>query len=230
MVGRLRAVGISDVHGRVAALEKVLVKERPVDLVLFAGDVAPYGLTARVEALLEKMAETAEKYGVKKLVAVPGNIDPVEAYERVRYPTFVNLHGRAMTYMGIAFIGFGGSTPTPFGTLTEFSEDEICVGLQRAHALLSKSETISGVVMLVHVPPYNTKCDKAFVGENIGSRCVRKMLAELDAKLVVSGHVHESRCIDVVDGALVVNPGPLARGYYSVIELGDEIRAELRSL
>jgi len=64
-------------------------------------------------------------------------------------------------------------------------------------------------------------CDKAYNGEHIGSKAIRRVIEYYKPLAVFSGHVHESRCVDKVGNTIVVNPGPVSMGFYSVAKLQD---------
>ncbi|WP_252901414.1 metallophosphoesterase family protein [Vulcanisaeta sp. JCM 14467] len=87
-------------------------------------------------------------------------------------------------------------------------------------------------MLVSHYPPYGTNVDKAWNGEHIGSKSVRKLIEDIKPLVVLCGHVHESRGIDKLGSTVIVNPGPLASGYYAIVSVSDDgtVNAELNKL
>ena len=171
-------------------------------------------------------------YRARMLIAIPGNMDYAEHYNRVEDPVYVNLHNSYKILGSYVFLGFGGSTITPFNTLFEFADDVIERSLLSLYNSAKQAgPEVQSYILITHVPPYGTKCDVAYNGVNIGSKGVRKFIDVAKPLLAICGHVHESRCVDRVGSTVIVNPGPLSKGFYAVIELGGGgPRAFLRSL
>lgn len=214
---------ISDVHGR-ADLIRHVREVSDADLIVFAGDIAPYGV---VHKSFDVLAKFVEYVGSKVVVAVPGNMDPLGIYERAEQELGVKVvHGKAFTINDVAFIGAGGSPPTPFRTLTEFSEGVIGELLKRAYSQVRSKDRI---VLVTHAPPYGTKCDVVVTGQHVGSVKVMEFIEEHQPVLCVCGHIHESRAVDEVGVTKVVNPGPLYRRWYAVAKIvEDEVLVELK--
>jgi len=82
-------------------------------------------------------------------------------------------------------------------------------------------------IVISHYPPYGTRTDVAFTGTHIGKRYLRKFIETYQPLLLLCGHVHESRGLDVIGRTKIVNPGSLAEGYYATIILPD-LDVELR--
>jgi Icc-related predicted phosphoesterase len=59
------------------------------------------------------------------------------------------------------------------------------------------------------------------------------MLLEYAPDVWICGHIHESRCVSLEDGTLVVNPGPCGSGCHAILEIKEGpdgkalVRAEL---
>ena len=207
---------ITDVHGRVDLIKRI-PEVSDADLIVFAGDVTPYGLGLDPYKVLAKLTKFIEP---KVLIAVPGNMDPASIYDRAERELGIKLvHGRAFKVGDVAFIGVGGSPPTPFGTLTEFPEDTIEEVLAEA---LKEAEGCGRLVLVSHAPPYGTRCDVAVGGRHVGSIKVREFILRHQPVLSICGHIHESRAVDELGKTKVVNPGPFFRGYYAVAKLTKE--------
>ncbi len=220
----LRILAFTDIHGNAKNLEKLLTTEKEgIDIIVFCGDAAPYHSPSSIEYLFQALSAIA-----LPSVVVPGNMDSPKAYEHP--PTNVKvIHGGFYVHKGYAFIGIGGSPPTPFGTYFELSEDDILKLLEEAWM---KAIKFGPIIVVSHAPPYQTACDKTFTGMHVGSKSLRKFIEDKIPILCICGHIHESRAIDRVGDTVVVNPGPLRNGYYAVIEVEDfEVRkVELKKL
>jgi Icc-related predicted phosphoesterase len=85
------------------------------------------------------------------------------------------------------------------------------------------------LILLAHYPPRGCRVDVTHGGEHIGSDAVRELVERVRPLAALVGHVHEAPGIDKLGSTVVVNPGPLSRGRYAVVEItGDgAVRAEL---
>jgi len=153
-------------------------------------------------------------------VAVHGNCDGRDVPELLE-KLGISAHDKRIEVNGIGVVGIGGSNITPFHTVWELTEDEIREILERNYR--------DGDVILSHVPPYGTKADLTHSGLHVGSQALREFIEEKKPPLVITGHIHEGRSVDKIGETLVVNPGPLFRGYYAVVDL-DQLEAVLKSL
>ena len=87
------------------------------------------------------------------------------------------------------------------------------------------------MILVTHAPPYGTKLDKIGNGKSIGSSSIRKIIEEYHPLVAISGHVHESRAIDILNNTKLLNPGPLKDGYYGIVELNKgQINVSLEEL
>ncbi len=224
----MRILALSDIHGAIDAVRRIIENESGYDVVVMSGDAAPYGAPRGAREVLRKISELISPH---LLIAVPGNMDDPEAYEELRDSNENEnvriVHGRSISVEDIVFVGVGGSPPTPFRTVFEMNEDEIARILEQAiHGVES-----TNLVLVSHAPPYKTKCDKAVLGLHVGSKAVRSFIEQKKPILCICGHIHESRAVDRIGSTIVVNPGPAMRGFYAVIEVsGGSIEAELKRI
>ncbi|MFO7619538.1 MAG: metallophosphoesterase family protein [Thermoplasmata archaeon] len=79
--------------------------------------------------------------------------------------------------------------------------------------------------LITHVPPKG--CNDRIPGGNRGDEWLRKFVMERRPRLVLSGHIHESRGICRLGETVCVNPGPAMDGLGAIIQTNHEIRAEL---
>ncbi|MEK6571374.1 MAG: metallophosphoesterase [Bacteroidota bacterium] len=79
-------------------------------------------------------------------------------------------------------------------------------------------------VFVPHTPPLNTKVDKIFLGRHVGSTSVREFIEREQPDVVICGHIHEARGQDTIGRSKIVNCGSTSRGYFVVVEIGEEIK------
>lgn len=216
----MRILAISDIHGYVDVMRLIFEKEQEIEIVVFSGDIAPYHAPFKTRELIEKIIDLAKIYRIELFIAVPGNVDIPEEYNKVVDNLFINLHNKFLEYREYVFIGLGGSTITPFKTRFEMSEEEIEKNLLDIYAnVRNLKNKLEKMILVTHSPPYKTKCDRIYTGENVGSKAIRKFVEIVKPVVVFCGHVHESRCIDTIETTTIVNPGPLSKGFYSIVEI-----------
>jgi Icc-related predicted phosphoesterase len=83
-------------------------------------------------------------------------------------------------------------------------------------------------VLVSHVPPHG--CNDRIPGGHRGDVWLRDFVMKHRPKLVLSGHIHESRGICRLGETVCVNPGPAMHGFGAVINTDEIARAELYSV
>ncbi|ASJ00905.1 metallophosphoesterase [Thermococcus gorgonarius] len=215
----MRILGITDIHGRISVVEKLAksFEKEPPDLIMIAGDLTNFqGREAALRVLDPILSLEVPT------VAVFGNCDGRDVPELLD-ELGIGAHNRRIEVKGLGIVGIGGSNITPFNTVWELSEEEIDKILRQNY--------MTGDLILSHVPPYGTKADRISSGLHVGSKALRKFIEEEQPPLVLTGHIHEARSVDMLGETLIVNPGPLFRGYYSEIRIENgKASAELKRL
>jgi len=217
----MRLLCVSDIHGRMANVGKLVSHNPSCDVVVVAGDVTNFGIKREAEGILDALATIADD-----LVAVPGNCDPPAVSHYLAESGYgINSDGRILG--GVGFFGVGGSNITPFNTPLEHSEDTLQGILAKGYESVKDSNF---KVLVSHAPPYTTNLDLASRGEHVGSRSVRHFLDQNHVDLVVTGHIHEAKGEDELGATKMLNPGPLHMGY-ATVNLGDgDLEVEFHSL
>lgn len=214
-------VAFGDVHmqpDRAAEIPEV----RKADCVVVTGDLTIRGGEKEIRRALEPILGLGPR-----VYAQIGNMDTDRAHAWL-CEKGINLHGRGVRLGQVGLFGVGGSTPTPFGTPSEFGEDQIAGWLRQAYA---EVEGVSFRVLISHTPPFGTTVDKVRGGRHAGSRSVREFLEAWPCDVCVCGHIHEAVGADRLGGCLVLNPGPLPSGGYVRIECdGKSLRASLEKM
>ena len=209
----MRLLVVSDIHDAFDKLRRLDSIER--DLTVAVGDFtysSDLGAVRKALRILNEQGPT---------IYVPGNTDPPGS-EGIRMERVEPIHGRVVEVGGYRFAGLGGSPPTPFNTPLEFSEEELWAVLQRFRGL-------QNLVLVSHSPPRGA-LDRTLTGLHVGSTAVRRFIEEERPVAGLHGHIHEARGVERLGPTLLVNPGPLMKGYYAVVRLGSTAEAQLLEL
>ncbi len=206
----MRILQMSDLHGSEACLRqsRALIQEHSPDLFLVTGDVTNFGPTSFARSLFEGLEV--------RTLGIPGNCDPPEIVPLME-ELGVNLHGKREVVCGETFVGLGGSSPTPFHTPFEVSEEALDATLRKL--------MVKEAILATHAPPRG-HVDVVPWSGHAGSRSIMALVEEFTPKLVLCGHIHEARGVE--HGSVTyVNPGPAYRGYAALIDVEEELRVTL---
>ncbi|MFQ6012744.1 MAG: metallophosphoesterase [Thermoplasmata archaeon] len=205
----MRILQMSDLHASEAALERSrwALREFAPHLFLVTGDITNFGPLDYVRRLFEDVPIPS--------YAIPGNCDPRETVPLLE-DLGVNLHGKRTEVRGHPLIGLGGSSPTPFHTPFELSEEEIRAALEPL--------MVEGSILATHSPPYGHV--DTLAGRHLGSRSLRTLVERYPPRLVLCGHIHEARGVET-GATTYVNPGPARNGHAALVDLGEEVRVRL---
>jgi uncharacterized protein len=120
---------------------------------------------------------------------------------------------------GHEMVSLGYSTPTPWNTPRECSEEELEERIEQVIGGLERPET---AVMNFHCPPLDSHLDQApqldenlrpvvtpggYALMSVGARAVRRAIEASGAALGLHGHVHESPAGQTIGTTMCVNPG-----------------------
>ncbi len=209
-----RYLVLTDVHRRewVPAAAREIIKEHSLEAVVLLGDITHFGPPQFAEEFIWELG--TECY------AVPGNCDPLGTDACIR-SAGTSLHGVRMKVDGRTWGGLGGSNPSVFRTPFEMPEEEM--------AKLLAPIMEEGMVLVLHNPAYGT-FDTTFSGKHVGSTAVAEAIKKCKPSVVLSGHIHEDRGVELKDGVWYMNPGAAKDHYAGMMELGDEVRLTLLDL
>jgi Icc-related predicted phosphoesterase len=161
------------------------------------------------------MEERLKNSGVKVYIA-PGNDDLLEINQVLDDFTYaVNTDERKVDVDGYEMITLSWSTPTPWDTPRECSEEQLS---ERIDKLASQVSSMEKSIFNFHVPPYGTSLDSAYklsedlvpsVNEttNVGSTAILGAINKYQPLLGLHGHIHESRGNQLIGRTTCVNPG-----------------------
>lgn len=190
-----------------------------VDAILVCGDVTHFGDAAQAGQLLKPLADNSPT------LFIPGNCDPEVLTTISILKGAVNLHGRCRIVHEAAFLGVGGSSPTPFHSNLELTDAQIRDVAAAAFTQLDRD----AFIFLSHSPPVDTLVDVTNRGVHAGSSALRRFIEERQPVLVACGHVHEARGVDRIGRSIILNPGPACHRRYAVVTLRDEVAVRLET-
>jgi putative phosphoesterase len=215
----MRVLALSDIHNEYTTTEKILSCEKEYDIVLICGDITTYGSPIEAEGAIKQF----QSYG-KPVLAISGNMDSPEIDDVLkRIECSINAKGIVIDNVG--FFGVSAAPISPLSTPFEISEDEI---LQIAEAGWKDVKNTRWKVFVPHSPPYDTKLDQIHTGKHVGSKSIRTFIDKRQPDIVICGHIHEARGIDILGTSQMINCGPAAKGNYAIIQIGDSILLENR--
>jgi len=173
----LKLLIFSDIHNDWKALERLLGTE--ADLYISAGDQGTWakGLERAGEVLSARR---------DKVYVLPGNHESAEQVAAMCARYGLNdFHQRHLQLGRWHVAGLGYSSPTPFNTPGEYSEE----------AIASALAAFSGIRLLhlvAHCPPAGTKLDEYAPGKHAGSMAVRDWVEREQPTYLFCGHIHEA--------------------------------------
>ncbi|MDP2792016.1 MAG: metallophosphoesterase family protein [Rectinemataceae bacterium] len=211
---------LSDIHGRGDMAARIIALHPDIDTILIAGDLTNFGSVDEAMAVRAKILSDGKP---RSIYAVAGNCDPLPVRRYLKTEA-MDVEG-FVSHLAFGMVtGAGGGLKRAGLTSFERTEAELEAAL-RPHLALAKPQTVSArppsdkpLIVLTHSPPYGTNADKH--GEaHVGSHAFARMMLEFSPEVWISGHIHESRCVSLEDGTLVVNPGPCNAGCYGILEI-----------
>ncbi len=220
----MKILVVCDIQGDLEKLSKLVESvEDKIDAIVCPGDftsllaeTSDFDQLDTIEMILQKLISIN-----KNLVCVPGNNDPHEAIE-IFEEYSCNAHNKTKTIGKIMFFGYGGAQ-TPFNTTFEPTEEEVKNDLK-------KTTGFKDFVFVTHNPPKDTKLDKIKSGEHVGSQGFRDFILKEKPRLVISAHIFEGSGEDKIGESVLFYPGPLLEGKYGIVELGEKIKCEIKSI
>lgn len=174
---QMKIVVFSDIHGDMRALDRLLDIE--ADYYFAAGDLVSWGRG------LDSIGERLARHGTRVHV-LPGNHETEASIagmcERHGLTAF---HGKAFEADGYHIAGLGCSTPTPFNTPGEYSEQEMARRLEPFAGL-------EPLILICHCPPINSKLDRMYGNTHAGSQAIRSFIETRQPAHFLCGHIHEA--------------------------------------
>jgi Icc-related predicted phosphoesterase len=217
----MKIIAFGDIHMATAQARKIPgIKE--ADLVLLNGDLTNYGGAKETRSVLDDIMNINPN-----VLAQFGNLDGRDVNEYLE-KLGINLHGQARLVQGeVCLIGVGGSNFTPFRTPSEFSEKEILHLADRAFRqgleYISLAQPLHNrkipMILVSHVPPFNTEVDTLYNGRHVGSKAIRTVIEQYQPDLCITGHIHEAKGKDMILNTPIYNHGMLRQGGWVTIDI-----------
>ncbi len=196
-------IGFGDIHENVERLSLIKNLDKASGI-LISGDLTN-GHVKKAEEIIKFLKQKNQN-----IYAQIGNMDTKDV-EHFLEKEGINVNFKLVGLTEDIFLfGAGYSTPTPFNTPSEVSEDFL---KQKLYEKIDKIKKVKNLIFMTHTPPYNTETDKLSSGEHVGSLVVRNFIEEVQPQVVLTGHIHESQGIDKIGRSIIINPGTLKKGY-----------------
>jgi Icc-related predicted phosphoesterase len=211
----MRIVYVVDVHDRTELVADAVAAAGPIELLIVGGDITTGGTPEDAKHAIHQWLPLTPK-----LLAVAGNMDSA-AIDAQLAELEVSLDRRAITVHGVGIYGVSAAPHSHLQTPYELSEDELAGRIDIAFDQLEASRLR---IFCPHAPPHGTACDQLGNGQHVGSTAVRNHIEATQPNLVLCGHIHEARKTDHIGESKIVNPGPLMRGYYAVVDVDADLQ------
>jgi len=197
---------LSDIHSQNITLTDVLNKVQtlpnPPKICFIAGDITNFGSIENMREILDIITNFDFQ-----TFFVLGNCDPDIDLETLD-TSAIHIESSIEEINFFTLVGFGSHKPqVNFKLLLELKRNK------------------KRVCLLTHAPPYGTKADLVSFNRHGGSREIKKTIEKFsNIFLVISGHIHESPTISTYKKCTIINPGPITRGNFAIIEIDKEFR------
>jgi len=203
-------LALSDIHNQKITLENILNKveelTESIDACVIAGDITNFGPYEDINSILDTVLGFC-----KNTYYVLGNCDPYynkdEIFTLAKY-----IESEPFRIDFFSIVGFGSHKP------------------KLNHKLLKKMRKIGEkVCLLTHAPPYGTKVDMISFDRHAGSEEIEFAIKKYqNIFLSISGHIHESPSVSSFSNCTVINPGPVTRGNFALININEEFSVKVK--
>lgn len=192
---------------------------------VFADDDATEALFARLtaERVRDWVALAEDRLGDDvQAFMIPGNDDAAEVDAELDRGTRLRNAEQRVVWLDdwLPMVSYGDSTPTPWDSPREVSEETY---RSRVEALIAQLDDPARAVMNLHVPPHDSQLDMApaldeerrvrysaagdMLMAPVGGHSVREVIERHGPLLGLHGHVHEGRGRSKIGRTVCFNPG-----------------------
>ncbi len=201
----MKIVAISDLHGNLNPVHKILAVEKP-DVLLCAGD---WGSAGEVSAR-DFEAITSKVY----TLTVFGNNDHLGLLPQIKNEdgsAILLENGKARAYFDVCIAGINGIWAKSHKQPWYITDEEVA-----AAAAQLKDQNVD--ILITHGCLIGM-ADLTPMGTHGGQRCFTEAFKVVSPKLHLCGHLHRKSFFQTKDGRLVVNIGYTREGDYAVFHL-----------
>ena len=215
-------IGFGDVHGNLRNIGRIPELAGAAG-VLITGDLTIRGGVAEARRVIEAVAAHNPR-----ILAQIGNMDHQSVNGWLEQEGR-NMHTHVVELApGLALMGVGWSTPTPFGTPSEAPDSQLGGWLWSTYQQVRGAKHL---IVVSHTPPFATAADTLKPGVHVGSQALRDFIERTRPALCLTGHIHEAQSVDAIGSTVVINPGELDAGGYAHISYdGTSVKAQLKHL
>jgi len=162
-----------------------------------------------------ELADEKLKDSKAKIFMAPGNDDPMEMDAILESSKVMKSAAmKNLEVLGYEMITIAHTSPTPWDTPREWSEEEMTKNIDKLAGTIKNMER---AIFNFHDPPYGTILDyapklkdmrqSAGETEHVGSTAVSEAIKKYQPFLGLHGHIHESRAAQKIGRTFCVNPG-----------------------
>ena len=162
-----------------------------------------------------ELADEKLKDSKATIFMAPGNDDPMEMDAILESSKVMKSAAmKNLDVLGYEMITVAHTSPTPWDTPREWSEEEMAKNIDK---LAGTIKTMERAIFNFHDPPYGTMLDyapklrdmrqSAGETEHVGSKAVSEAIKKYQPFLGLHGHIHESRAAQKIGRTFCVNPG-----------------------
>ncbi|XPV76216.1 MAG: metallophosphoesterase [Desulfovibrio sp.] len=215
-------IAFGDIHENTSMLDSILELES-AEGVIVSGDITNSGGPDTAQRILNEIGQYNSQ-----IYAQIGNMDHEEIIAHLD-KSGLGIHRKVLELTDdICIAGVGFSTPTPFSTPSEISEETLEGWLTELEEGVAPYKYC---IFVCHTPPLNTKTDSLGGGVHVGSPAVRSFIERIQPDICITGHIHESRATDTIGKTTIINPGMFSQGGYVRVDYkNNELSARLETL
>ena len=203
-------IGFGDIHEDLSLLGEI-PNLSTADGVIISGDITNRGDARKASELLDEIFRINSN-----IYAQIGNMDRPEVTSYLDEKDW-NIHAKGkLLAEDIGIMGVGYSTPTPFMTPSEVSDDKLAQWLNEGY---EQVKHLMKLILVAHDPPLGSKAAQLPSGENVGNRSVLEFIQRVQPDICLTGHIHEAESEDFIGRTKILNPGMLCMGGYVLIRL-----------
>jgi hypothetical protein len=162
-----------------------------------------------------ELADEKLKDSKAMIFMAPGNDDPMEMDAILESSKVMKSAAmKNLDVLGYEMITIAHTSPTPWDTPREWSEEEMTKNIDKLAGTIKNMER---AIFNFHDPPYGTMLDyapklremrqSAGETEHVGSTAVSEAIKKYQPFLGLHGHIHESRAAQKIGRTFCVNPG-----------------------